>query len=56
MKSIKNQEEKSVFDFGFRYMGMGHIEVVSCDLDDFKMTTVQLEGAMDMTENTISMI
>tara|TARA_B110000285_G_C15073044_1_gene589100 strand:+ start:863 stop:1378 length:516 start_codon:yes stop_codon:yes gene_type:complete len=24
---------KNVFDIGYRYMGMGHIEIISCDLD-----------------------
>ena len=36
-EEYKKSERKNVFDFGFRYMGMGHIEVVSCDLDDFKI-------------------
>ena len=26
------QGQELVFDFAFRYMGMGHIEVLSCDL------------------------
>ena len=25
--------QKNVFDIAFRYLGMGHIEVVSCDLE-----------------------
>ena len=25
--------QKNVFDIGYRYMGMGHVEVVSCDLE-----------------------
>lgn len=36
-EEYKKNERENVFDFGFRYMGMGHIEVVSCDLDDFKI-------------------
>jgi hypothetical protein len=33
----KNNGRENVYDFGFRYLGMGHIEIVSCDLDDFKI-------------------
>jgi hypothetical protein len=36
-EEYKKSGRENVFDFGFRYMGMGHIEVVSCDLDDFKI-------------------
>lgn len=36
-EAYKKSGRKNVFDFGFRYMGLGHIEVVSCDLDDFKI-------------------
>ena len=36
-EEYKTSGRENVFDFGFRYMGMGHIEVVSCDLDDFKI-------------------
>ena len=25
--------QKNVFDIGYRYMGMGHVEVISCDLE-----------------------
>lgn len=28
-----NNNQKKVFDIGYRYMGMGHIELISCDLD-----------------------
>tara|TARA_B100001093_G_scaffold520232_1_gene613825 strand:- start:20 stop:520 length:501 start_codon:yes stop_codon:yes gene_type:complete len=27
-----DNDQYNVFDIGFRYMGMGHIEVISCDL------------------------
>ncbi len=27
-----NNGQKNVFDIGYRYLGMGHIEVISCDL------------------------
>lgn len=27
-----NNGQKDVFDIGYRYMGLGHIEVISCDL------------------------
>ena len=33
----KNNGQKTVFDFGFRYMGMGHIEIVSCNLEDYSI-------------------
>ncbi len=33
----KKSGRENVFDFGYRYMGMGHIEVVSCDLEDYKI-------------------
>ena len=33
----KNNGRENVYDFGFRYLGMGHIEIVSCDLEDFKI-------------------
>lgn len=36
-EEYKKSGRTNVFDFGFRYMGLGHIEVVSCDLDDFKI-------------------
>jgi hypothetical protein len=36
-EEYKKNGRENVFDFGFRYMGMGHIDVVSCDLDDFKI-------------------
>lgn len=36
-EEYKKCGRENVFDFGFRYMGMGHIEVVSCDLEDFKI-------------------
>ena len=26
-----NHGQKKVFEIGFRYMGMGHIEIISCD-------------------------
>ena len=38
IKSLQNYKQycddgqKNVFDIGFQYMGMGHIEVLSCDL------------------------
>lgn len=31
----KKNGQEIVFDFGFRYMGMGHIEIVSCNLEDY---------------------
>ena len=31
-KNLCEQGQELVFDFAFRYMGMGHIEVLSCDL------------------------
>ena len=32
-KEYCNHGQKKVFDIGFRYMGMGHIEIISCDLE-----------------------
>lgn len=32
-KNYCNNGQNKVFDIGYRYMGMGHIEVISCDLD-----------------------
>ena len=52
-EEYKKSGRENVFDFGFRYMGMGHIEVV-IDLDDLKY--FQLEGAMDMIVNITLMI
>ena len=31
-KSYCNEGQKNVFDIGYRHIGMGHIEVISCDL------------------------
>ena len=31
-KNLCDNSQELVFDFAFRYMGMGHIEVLSCDL------------------------
>jgi hypothetical protein len=31
-KDFCENSQKDVFDIGYRYMGMGHIEVISCDL------------------------
>lgn len=31
-KDFCQNGQKDVFDIGYRYMGMGHIEVISCDL------------------------
>ena len=31
-KDICEQGQNNVFDIGFRYLGMGHIEMISCDL------------------------
>lgn len=31
-KNFCNKGQKNVFDIGYRYLGMGHIEVISCDL------------------------
>ena len=28
-----NNNQSKVFDIGYRYMGLGHIEIISCDLD-----------------------
>jgi hypothetical protein len=28
-----NNGQKNVFDIGYRYLGMGHVEVISCDLN-----------------------
>ncbi len=32
-KSLCEHKQNKVFDIGYRYLGMGHIEMVSCDLD-----------------------
>ena len=32
-KEFCKENRKDVFDIGYKYMGMGHIEVVSCDLN-----------------------
>jgi hypothetical protein len=31
-KEFCTQGQDNVFDIGFRYLGMGHIEIISCDL------------------------
>ena len=31
-KELCNNGQKNVFDIGFRYLGMGHIEMISCNL------------------------
>jgi hypothetical protein len=31
-KELCAQGQDNVFDIGFRYLGMGHIEIISCDL------------------------
>lgn len=36
-EKYKENGQKNVFDFGFRYMGMGHIEIVSCNLEDYSI-------------------
>ena len=33
----KKNGQEIVFDFGFRYMGMGHIEIISCNLEDYSI-------------------
>ena len=33
----KMNGQYNVFDFGFRYMGMGHIEIISCNLEDYSI-------------------
>ena len=33
----KKNGQYNVFDFGFRYMGMGHIEIISCNLEDYSI-------------------
>ena len=32
-KALCNAGQKKVFDIGYRYMGMGHVEFISCDLE-----------------------
>jgi len=32
-KNLCDHKQNKVFDIGYRYLGMGHIEMVSCDLD-----------------------
>ena len=32
-KTLCEHKQDKVFDIGYRYLGMGHIEMVSCDLD-----------------------
>ena len=45
-KSLKNykqycdDDQKNVFDIGFQYMGMGHIMVLSCDLNNHFVKTI----------------
>jgi hypothetical protein len=36
-EEYKKNGRTNVYDFGFRYMGMGHIEIVSCNLDDYSI-------------------
>lgn len=31
---LSKKDRKDVFDIGYRYMGMGHIEMISCDLNN----------------------
>ena len=33
-KNLCDNGQELVFDFGYRYVGMGHIEVISCDLSN----------------------
>ena len=40
-----NDGQKDVFDFAFRYLGMGHIEVLSCDLKTHLLFTRYDGGA-----------
>ena len=32
-KDYCENNQKNIFDIGYRYMGLGHIEVISCDLN-----------------------
>ena len=36
-EQYKVNGQTKVFDFGIRYMGMGHIEIVSCNLKDYSI-------------------
>ena len=36
-KQYSENGRNNVFDFAFRYMGMGHIEIISCNLDDYSI-------------------
>ena len=36
-EEYKKNGQYNVFDFGFRYMGMGHIEIISCNLKDYSI-------------------
>lgn len=38
-KNYCQEGQKDVFDIAYRYMGMGHIEVLSCDLSTHRLYT-----------------
>ena len=42
-KNYCNNGQNKVFDIGYRYMGMGHIEVISCDLDSHLLFFIQMK-------------
>ena len=58
-KALKNYKDYSkngqnnVFDIGYRYLGMGHIKVISCDLNPIYYFTVVMVALMVMIDKLI---